>query len=131
MGLLKVNINKKGDFNRTIKFLSKFDSNRIESILNRYGQMGVDALSEATPVDTGLTASSWGYKIKINKGRYEIIWTNSNLGEGWANVALLLQYGHGTRNGGYVTGVDYINPALAPIFESFAEKAWKEVKSDV
>ena len=88
--------------------------------------MGVNALAEATPVDTGLTASSWNYEIVESDGQTSIIWTNSNVVKG-QNIALLLVYGHGTRNGGYVVGRDYINPALRPIFDDIAQKAWAEV----
>ena len=86
----------------------------------------VDALASATPKDTGLTASSWGYEIQHNGERSSIIFTNSNTNKG-CNIAILLQYGHGTRNGGYVQGRDYINPAIQPIFDQIASDAWKEV----
>ena len=95
--------------------------------LDRYGRMGVDALSKATPVRTGLAASSWSYQIVRKDGVTKLQWKNSDI-EGGYNVAILLQYGHGTRNGGYVQGIDYINPALKPIFEQMAEELWKEVK---
>lgn len=88
--------------------------------------MGVNALASATPVDTGITASSWDYKIVEEDGRVKIVWTNSNVVKG-QQIAILLQYGHGTRNGGYVVGRDYINPALQPIFDDLANKAWKDV----
>jgi hypothetical protein len=91
--------------------------------------MGVNALAAATPVKTGITASSWGYKIVTEEGSTRIVWTNSNVVKG-QQVAILLQYGHGTRNGGYVVGRDYINPALQPIFDDIAKNAWKEVNED-
>lgn len=95
--------------------------------LDRYGRMGVDALSKATPVRTGLAASSWSYDITRKDGKVTLSWKNSDI-EGGYNVAILIQYGHGTRNGGYVQGIDYINPALKPIFEQMAEDIWREVK---
>lgn len=117
-----------GDFHRTEKYLRKsFGRNYLE-ILRRYGEMGVRALAAATPMDTGMTAASWTYEIIQNDGKLSIVWNNDNVIKG-VNIALILQYGHGTRNGGYVKGRDYINPALRPIFDSMAEAAWKEVKS--
>ena len=86
------------------------------------------ALSAATPVDSGLTATSWIYKIIQNGSTISIVWENSNVQKG-VNIAIILQYGHGTRNGGYVSGRDYINPALKPIFDKMADAAWKEVTS--
>jgi hypothetical protein len=88
--------------------------------------MGVNALAAATPVDTGITASSWDYTIVEEDGKTSIIWTNSNVVKG-QNIAVILNYGHGTRNGGYVVGRNYIEPALAPVFDEIAAKAWQEV----
>lgn len=126
-----ITIKQKGDFRKTHKFLEACTKSHYESILNYYGQKGVDALRKATPKDTGNTADSWGYEIRTSPdtGYYSIIWTNSNVRNGWANVAILLQYGHATRNGGYVQGRDYINPALKPIFDEIAEKVWKEIEN--
>lgn len=87
----------------------------------------MEALSKATPVDTGKTASSWSYEIVVTREGYTIYWDNSNVNRG-ISIALLLQYGHGTRNGGFVEGRDYINPALRPIFDQMADEAWREVK---
>lgn len=116
----------RGDFTATMKFLAKVEDLDIFNNLDKYGRKGVEALSLATPVDTGKTAGSWGYEIRGYIGGYSIIWTNSNVNKG-ENIAVLIQYGHGTRNGGYVVGRDYINPALRPIFDEIAESAWKEV----
>lgn len=116
----------KGDFEETTNFLKKIKNFRIEQVLDYYGKKGVAALSSATPVDTGKTASSWGYEIKKDKNSISIEWTNSNINKG-VNIAVILQYGHGTTNGGYVKGIDYINPAMRPIFEEIKEKVWKEV----
>ena len=134
----RIIIKQKGDWKKTHKLLQKIvglDEKGAEahyvSSLNKYGQMGVDALKAATPVDSGLTANSWGYEIRTSRemGYYSIIWTNSHVEKGWANIAILLQYGHGTRNGGYVQGRDYINPAMRPIFDEIARKLWEEVST--
>lgn len=95
--------------------------------LEKLGQAGVVALSNATPEDTGLTASSWYYEIEETKDGYELRWLNSNVVDGWANVAILLQYGHATNGGGYVAGIDYINPALRDIFRRAKIDIWEEV----
>lgn len=121
-------ITHKGDFAKTEKMLKKSLGRRYMKVLKRYGQRGVEALSAATPVDTGMTAASWFYEIEENKeaGTISVVWKNDNFNK-YANIALLIQYGHATRNGGYVKGIDYINPALRPIFDQLAEAAWKEV----
>lgn len=116
-----------GDFRKTERFMRRSLGRDYMSVLKRYAEEGVRLLSLYTPVDTGLTASSWYYEIVDEDGRLTIKWNNSNIRDGWLNIAVILQYGHATRNGGYFTGVDYINPALQPIFESLAEAAWKEV----
>lgn len=115
-----------GNFNKTDKFLRVVTNLQYTFILERYGREGVNALSTATPIETGKTANSWNYNIKTYKGGSSITWTNSNVING-ASIAILLQYGHGTGNGGYVQGRDYINPALKPIFDKIANDAWKEV----
>ena len=118
-----------GGFLRTNKMLNNMLTAVEYLDLNKYGKRGVEALRQATPKDTGNTADSWHYIIvhdKKNK-RYSISWYNDNIVDGWYNVAVLLQYGHATNNGGYVKGRDYINPALRPIFDDIADEAWKEV----
>lgn len=115
-----------GDFSKTLRFLSRSQSIDYLSILKKFGEVGVSALASATPVDTGLTANSWGYEIVKEKNSYAIYWTNSNIQNG-VQIAVILQYGHATRNGGFVQGRDYINPAIQPIFDSIATDAWKEV----
>lgn len=117
---------QKGDFSKTEKFLKKSLGRNYVSVLEKYGQQGVAALSASTPVRTGLTATSWSYEIIQNGSSISVIWKNSNIQKG-VNIALILQYGHGTKNGGYVRGRDYINPALRPIFDKMADAAWKEV----
>ena len=115
-----------GDFSKTIKFLSKVTNGDTLSNLDRFGVEGVNALSKSTPVETGLTANSWTYKISKSKGETVISWYNTNVVNG-VPIAIILQYGHGTSNGGWVEGRDYINPTMRPIFDKIAEQAWKEV----
>ena len=98
-------------------------------VLDECGKQGVAALAAATPKDSGLTAESWTYSIESNGDKTEIVWSNTNVVDGWFNVAIGLQYGHGTGTGGYVRGVDYINPALRPVFDNIAETVWKVVVS--
>ena len=119
---------QKGNFNHTEKFLKKVSSKQFFRNLERYAQKGVDALASATPIDSGKTASSWSYEIRTGRNSVEIYWTNSNINKG-VNIAVIIQYGHGTRNGGYVQGRDYINPAIQPIFFFFSKEEWKEVNS--
>lgn len=123
---MKIRITSKGDFNKTFKFLEKMKNFQIRQILERYGKEGVSALSSATPTDTGTTANSWSYEIESKGDTHAIYWSNSNTNKG-VNIAVILQYGHGTGTGGYVAGRDYINPAMRPIFDRIAEEAWKEV----
>ena len=115
-----------GDFDKTESFLNKIKNFQIMHKLDKYGKKGVDALAAATPKDTGKTANSWGYEISQGSGEITIAWTNSNVNKD-VNVAVILQYGHGTKNGGYVRGIDYINPAIKPIFEDIVNDIWKEV----
>ena len=91
--------------------------------------VGVEALAAATPRKTGKTAASWSYRVEKGKDSIAIIWSNSNIVDG-TPIAVILQYGHGTRNGGYVEGVDYINPAMRPIFDEIAKRAWEEVRRE-
>ncbi len=123
-----IGVRQKGNFNKTEKFLKKSFGRNYKSILEKYGQKGVESLSANTPVKTGLTASSWSYEIIQNQNSISVVWNNSNIQKG-INIAIILQYGHGTKNGGYVSGRDYINPALRPFFDKMAEAAWKEVTS--
>lgn len=115
-----------GDFKHTEAFFKNATRQSPENILQKYGQAGVEALAAATPKDTGTTAASWSYEIVATRSGYSIYWSNSNENRG-VNIALILQYGHGTGTGGYVNGVDYINPAIRPIFDEIANAAWKEV----
>lgn len=121
-----IRITSKGDFNNTFRFLKKMSNFKVNKILEKYGAMGVSALAAATPVDSGLTANSWGYEISVRKEGATIHWTNTNQNNG-VYIAVILQYGHGTGTGGYVQGRDYINPAIRPVFDKIAEEAWMEV----
>lgn len=121
-----IKVSQRGNFNKTERFLNHAVKAEYLSILEKYGQEGVIALSNATPVDSGKTASSWYYKIEHTDRSYTITWCNSNVVDG-VPVVVLIQYGHGTRNGGYVEGNDYIHPSIKPIFEELANAAWKEV----
>lgn len=121
-----ISFRQKGDFSKTMGFLERARESVKLGNLDKYGREGVAALSSATPVDTGLTAHSWYYKIEHEKNTTSISFFNSNIQNG-VPVAIILQYGHGTRNGGWVQGRDYINPAIQPIFDKIANTAWKEV----
>lgn len=121
-----ITLSSSGDFDRTFKFLRKMKELQIRSILEKYARQGVEALSSATPVDSGLTANSWSYTIESGFETATIHWTNSNINKG-VNIAVILQFGHGTGTGGYVEGRDYINPAMRPIFDRIAEEVWMEV----
>lgn len=125
-----ITFRQKGDFSKLDKFLNKLRRPIDIAKLEHYAREGVQALSSATPKDTGLTASSWYYEIIENKDSVIISFNNSNQNQG-VPIALILQYGHGTRNGGYVEGIDYINPAMKPIFEKLADQAWREVTMSI
>lgn len=125
---MRVGFESKGSFDNTERFLNTMSKKDIFSTLERFGQMGVDALRNATPVRTGLTAASWTYTVERKRGSYSIVWRNTNVVAG-VPVAILLQYGHGTGTGGYVQGHDFINPAIKPIFDYIAEELWRVVTS--
>lgn len=121
-----IKFSQKGDFSKLTKFLERAKETVKLGDLDRFGRAGVAALASATPVETGLTANSWYYEIEHNNGSASISFHNSNIQNG-VPIAVILQYGHGTRNGGWVQGRDYINPAIRPIFDQIANEAWKEV----
>lgn len=121
--MIKVKVG--GSFKKTEKFLKRNKKLKFSS-LDKYGQEGVKALAAATPTKTGLTAASWYYEIEQTDTTTSIVWKNSNIVNG-VPIAVILQYGHATRNGGYVQGTPYINDALKPIFDKIADSAWKEV----
>jgi hypothetical protein len=116
----------KGDYSKVTKYFERIRKAINTYSLEKYGKRGVEALASATPVDTGLTARSWYYEIEDKDGRVRISFCNSNIQNG-VPIAIILQYGHGTRNGGWVEGRDYINPAIQPIFDEITKNAWKEV----
>lgn len=122
-----IRINSSGSFHNLEAFFRRVSNGALFTHLNRYGQMGVDALSNATPLDTGETATAWNYRIVSRGGRYTIEWFNNNMA-GDTPVVILIQYGHGTGTGGYVEGRDFINPAIRPIFDRIANEVWEEVK---
>ena len=121
---IRVEVN--GDFSGLDRFITNIKEQRYLKVLDRIGRRGVDALSNATPVDSGATAAAGGYEVHRSKHRSEIVFTNSNINDG-VNIAIILQYGHGTGTGGYVAGRDYINPALAKTFDQLADEAWRAV----
>lgn len=121
-----ITFTSKGNFDNLTNYLEKIKNKFDISKLDKYGKQGVQALSAATPVRTGLTASSWGYKILNENGRISIVFTNSHIEKG-TPIAIILQYGHATRNGGWVEGIDYINPTIKPLFEKMTNEMWKEV----
>jgi hypothetical protein len=121
-----ISFRHKGDFSKLTKYLNTLKTKNYINVVRKYAQRGVYALASATPVDSGLTASSWYYKIKDENGRVTITFCNSNIQNG-VMIAIILQYGHGTGTGGWVEGRDYINPSIQPIFDEITNEAWREV----
>lgn len=122
-----ISVKTEGNFKKTEAFLKKCSSMNVMPVLNKYGERGVELLSQSTPIDTSRTANAWTYEIESNKDEYHIYFINTNENNG-VNIAIILQYGHGTRNGGYVRGIDYINPAIKQAFEEMRDELIKEVK---
>lgn len=120
-------ITQKGDFKNLERFFRNAKKSRVLDILNRYGSIGVSALASATPKDTGLAASSWDFYVKKTGDGYAIKWINTDKDSNGTPIVILIQYGHGTGTGGYVTGRDFINPAMRPIFDKMAAEIGKEV----
>lgn len=116
-----------GDFSNTQRYLKKLSSGELFANLDQYGKMGVKALVQATPKDSGLTADSWQYRVIRSRSNPGVEWYNTNTNDG-RNIAILIQYGHGTGTGGYVQGRDYINPGIRPIFDQISEDIRKQVK---
>ena len=132
MGLNSIEITYEGDHDKTTRALRNLKGKDWAKMLAKYGDQGVKALQEATPKRSGLTAESWGYELAMPEpGKIQLIFTNSNVVNRWANVAILIQYGHATGTGGCVEGIDYINPALKPIFDNLAKECWQEVKNEL
>lgn len=123
-----ISLDTRGDWSNTLNFFDKMLRQDYISAVEAQAQRGVEALMSATPVRSGLAASSWGYKIERGFGKTTISWTNSNINEG-VNIAVILQYGHGTGTGGYINGVDYINPAIRPVFDDIVKQIEKAVKA--
>jgi hypothetical protein len=121
-----IRLTQKGDFSKLNRYLERVKEVVKIGDLNKYGRQGVEALKAATPVDSGETANSWYYEIKRQNGVVSIEFNNSHIIKG-VPIAMILQYGHGTNNGGWVEGRDYINPVIQPLFDKIAEDAWKEV----
>jgi hypothetical protein len=125
---MKVSFTHTGGFDKTEQFLKKIQKLDIQGILVSQAKKGVAALSSATPKDSARAASSWNYEIIRTPNRIDIVWTNSDIENGFP-VAIMIQYGHGTGTGGYVQGIDYINPAMRPIFDQIAQVVWRAVIS--
>lgn len=126
---MPISFESTGSFDKTESFLQKMlHTGEIYRSLERYADMGVRALAEMTPSESGRTAAAWGYRIERSRGSYAIIWTNDHMVDG-VPLAIMLQYGHGTGTGGYVAGRDYINPAIKPIFDKIADEMWRVVTS--
>lgn len=123
---MSVSVKSTGHFKDTLDFLDKHSKKDYQRIFRQYGELGVKALSSATPIDSGKTASSWEYRIKETQGTTTLEWHNTNVNDGVV-VAVLIQYGHATQGGGYVQGYDFINPAIKPVMDKLAEDLWKEV----
>ena len=121
-----ISFRQKGDFSKLTSFLERAKESVKIGDLDKYGREGVAALSSATPIDSGKTANSWNYEITNKNGSVTISFNNSNIQNG-VPIAIILQYGHGTKNGGWVQGRDYINPAIQPVFDEIVDKAWREV----
>lgn len=121
-----IGFRQKGDFSKTKKYFNRLQRALDKGLFDQYGKEGVAALAAATPVDTGKTSQSWNYRIDKKPTSVSIVFTNSNIQNG-IPIAIILQYGHATRNGGWVEGRDYINPAIQPIFDKLVQKAWGEV----
>lgn len=121
-----IRFRRKGDYKKATQYFEKLRKISISDMLRKYAEAGVEALSYATPVESGKTAASWGYEIEQGSKGSKIVFTNSNVNEG-VNIAIILQYGHGTGTGGWVQGRDYINPAIQPVFDEIVSKAWEEV----
>lgn len=122
-----INVTVWGDFNKTVGFLTRLFKGEQFSDMDRYGQMGVDALTRDTPVNTGETAASWYYKIVGGDKNPGIEWHNHNLDTQGTPVVILIQYGHATGTGGHVIGNDFINPAMHEVFDTIAKAVWEKV----
>lgn len=125
-----ITFSQSGDFDNTFDFLKKSEKQDVYSILEKYGKIGVSALQEATPKDTGNTADSWSYEVRRTLGGYRLYFINTSETSTGIPIVILLQYGHGLSGGGYVEGRDFINPTLQPIFDDITKELWEEIKSN-
>ncbi len=121
-----IRLKAKGSYKKSLSWLDRLLLYFKKGGLNKFGERGVQALMSATPKDTGKTAESWTYNVEYGNGKASIVWSNTNVNNG-VNIAIILQYGHGTGTGGYVEGRDYINPAMHSVFDSILDDAWKEM----
>lgn len=126
---MKAYLRSYGNFDNTEKFLKRLSKRDYLAVLDECGKQGVAALASATPKDSGSTSKQWYYDIETTPGSTQIVWKNDAKGEGWFEIAIGLQYGHGTGTGGYVKGIDYINPAIRPVFDNITETVWKVIRS--
>jgi hypothetical protein len=126
--VVAIRLKSKGSFKKTYQFLNKASDLEIENVFQKYAQRGVNALAAATPYESGKTAASWDYRITTGNSGTKIEYINTNINKG-VNIAIILQYGHGTGTGGYVEGRDYINPAIRPVFDDIVRDLWREVSS--
>ena len=123
---MRITFRSKGDFGKATRYFERLKEVSRKKILDKYGREGVAALASATPVESGRTAASWSYEVTDQNGVAIITFSNLNVNKG-VNIAIILQYGHGTGTGGYVRGIDYINPAIQPVFNKIVNEAWREV----
>jgi hypothetical protein len=121
-----IQVTSVGNFNKTLSYLDFLKSGKVFADFSRYGRIGVNALSGATPVESGETANAWTYEVEHSRERHAIYWYNNHVEDG-VNIAVIIQYGHGTGTGGYVQGRDYINPAIRPIFDQILNDVWRQV----
>lgn len=125
---MPISFESSGSFDRTVKFLQKMQKLDIDKVVSSQAARGAAALSRSTPKETGRAALSWNYEIKKTASSVAIYWANSDVENGYP-VAVMIQHGHGTGTGGYVQGIDFINPAMRPVFEDIAQTVWKAVTS--
>lgn len=121
-----ISVKHRGNFNNLERFLKKVSNKDYLSRFAKYGEMGLQALKDATPVDTGITAASWGYTLEVNGDGVRIVWTNTNINQN-VPIAIIIDTGHGTGTGGYVSGREYIDPAIKPVFDNIIDEMWKEL----
>jgi hypothetical protein len=122
-----ITITHQGNFEKTTSFLARLPNAPFKRILTQYGERGLVILRQNTPVDSGVTADSWGYEIQVKRGSMSLVWTNSHVTPEGVPIVILIQYGHGTKGGAYIQGIDFINPIMVPLFEKLSGDLWEEV----